>query len=348
MNVDRYRSDDRVEVDALFRRVFGDAQADASALRWDWQYGRNPNAEGPQIWIARDDGRIVGQYATMPVRLSLAGREVDASWGMDVMVAPERQRQGLGELLFETWDRHSGASLGMGLSVSSHRLFRKLKWPDVGPVPCLVKPLTRSALARAGWPPVVNSVVSLVAAPIALGFPNRDPVDPRVRRFEHFDARFTDLWERVSSKFDFAVRRDARYLEWKYVQLPHLRYSIVALERERCIDGYLVFRHSDEPRGRVTMVVDFLSDPDDHETFQALLRFMERDSREAGSNRIRTFTTNAAFRKVMQARRYFGVASSVQMVAKINAVSVGPAFYTDRDKWHVTFGDSDQDRRCPT
>ena len=71
---------------------------------------------------------------------------------MDVMVAPERQRQGLGESLFRTWDRNVGASLGLGLSDSSYRLFQKLRWPDVGPIPCLVKPLTRRALRRPNWP----------------------------------------------------------------------------------------------------------------------------------------------------------------------------------------------------
>jgi GNAT superfamily N-acetyltransferase len=344
VNVDRYRSDDRVEVDALFRRVFGDAQADASAERWNWQYAMNPSAGGPQIWIARDSGKIVGQYATMPVCLSVAGREVDASWGMDVMVAPERQRQGLGELLFQTWDRHTGASLGMGLSVGSHHLFRKLKWPDVGPVPCLVKPIARGALARPHWPAVVNGLVSSLAAPFVAGLRKRGPIDPGVRRLEHFDGRFTDLWKRVASKFDFAVRRDAGYLEWKYVERPHLRYSIIALERDDRVDGYAVFRHSDEPRGRVTVLIDFLADPDDRDTFPALLRFVERDAREAGSNRIRAFAMNAAFRAAMRSQRYFRVASSVQLVAKINAVPVGPAYYADTQRWHVTFGDSDQDR----
>ena len=43
------------------------------------------------------------------------------------MVAPERQRQGVGEGLFRTWDRSVGASLGLGLSDSSQRLFKKLR-----------------------------------------------------------------------------------------------------------------------------------------------------------------------------------------------------------------------------
>ena len=37
-DVDRYRSEDRRAVDALYRRVFGNDAADASRLRWEWQY----------------------------------------------------------------------------------------------------------------------------------------------------------------------------------------------------------------------------------------------------------------------------------------------------------------------
>ena len=127
--ITRYRPDDKRAVEALYRRVFGNDAAEASRLRWEWQYRRNPNNPGhePEIWIAREGPAIVGQYATMPVKLSVKGREVRGSWGMDVMVAPERQRQGLGEVLFRTWDRNVGASLGLGLSDSSYRLFQKLQ-----------------------------------------------------------------------------------------------------------------------------------------------------------------------------------------------------------------------------
>src|SRR5262245_39739144 len=95
--IDRYRTEDRRQVDALYRRIFGADAAEASRLRWDWQYRRNPHvtADVPLIWVAREGGTVVGQYASMPVRLSVAGREIDGAWGMDVMVAPERQRQGL-------------------------------------------------------------------------------------------------------------------------------------------------------------------------------------------------------------------------------------------------------------
>ena len=55
--------------------MFGNDAAEASRLRWDWQYRRNPNnPDGtPEIWIAREGPTIVGQYATMPVQLRGAG-----------------------------------------------------------------------------------------------------------------------------------------------------------------------------------------------------------------------------------------------------------------------------------
>ena len=41
----------------------------------------------PEIWVAREDGRLLGQYASMPVRLWWGAREVRSSWGMDVFLA---------------------------------------------------------------------------------------------------------------------------------------------------------------------------------------------------------------------------------------------------------------------
>jgi GNAT superfamily N-acetyltransferase len=342
--VDQYRPEDRAEVDALFRRVFGAAPADASAARWDWQYRQNPHAPDPQIWIARDEGRIVGQYATMPVRLWINGQEIEASWGMDVMVAPERQRKGLGEILFRTWDRHTGASLGMGLSTGSHQLFRKLQWPDVGPVPCLVKPISPRAFTRANWPSAANGLVSLAARPVVAMLRSRRVPNAGVRTVRDFDARFTELWDRVAPKFTFAVRRDAAYLQWKYVALPHIRYNIIALDRGETIGGYAVFRHVHESRGRVTALVDLLADPDDRQAVAALLGAVENDARTAGSDKIRAFVMNAALRNVMRGQGYFRVRSTIELVAKVNAVPVGPDFYAHRDAWHVMFGDSDQDR----
>jgi GNAT superfamily N-acetyltransferase len=345
-DINRYKPDDKRAVEALYRRVFGNDAAEASRHRWDWQYRRNPNNPGhePEIWIAREGPAIVGQYATMPVRLSVKGREIQGSWGMDVMVAPERQRQGLGEVLFRTWDRNVGASLGLGLSDSSYRLFQKLNWPDVGPVPCLVKPLTRRALRRPNWPVPLNRLVSALTWPIVMIVARTRPVRAEVRLIQRFDETFTTLWEELAPKFDLAVRRDAAYLNWKYVSAPHVRYSIAVLRREDRNIGYAVYRHLHEPRGRVTLIVDFLADPDDDDALRTLLHWIDREARQADSDKIRIFAMHAGFRRVLRRSGFFQVKSTMEFVVKINGLDVEPSFYENIDTWHVTLGDSDQDR----
>lgn len=345
-DVDRYRPDDRRAVEALYRRVFGADAADASRLRWEWQYRRNPNNPGgePEIWIAREGPAIVGQYATMPVRLAIKGREVNASWGMDVMVAPERQRRGLGEVLFRTWDRNVGASLGLGLSEASYRLFQKLRWPDVGPVPCLVKPLSRRAFRHPRWPMPINRLISFLTWPLVLIVSRARPLSAEVRVLQRFDDSFTELWERLKPKFDVAVRRDAAYLNWKFATAPHVRYCIAALVRDGKTEGYAVYRHVREPRGRVTLLVDFLADPDDEQGVETLLRWIDREARQADSDKIRTFAMHAAFRRILRKSGYFVVKSTMEFVIKVNGTDVSPAFYENTDRWHVTLGDSDQDR----
>ena len=345
-DIDRYRPDDRRQVEALYRRVFGADAADANRLRWDWQYRRNPNgpSAGPPIWLAREGATVIGQYGTMPVRLAVLGREIEGAWGMDVMVAPERQRQGVGDQLFRTWDRQVGAALGLGPSDASAQLFRKLGWPEPRTVPCLVKPLSRRALRRPTWPMSVNRFVSAVTLPWVRLVARTRPLHGEVRPIRHFGDEFTALWERIAPRFALAIRRDARYLNWKYLQTPHIRYAAAVLERQGAPEGYVVYRHVHEPRGRATLLVDFLADPDDEAGLLTLLRWVDREARAADSDKIRTFALHAGFRRLLRKSGYYAVKSSMALVAKINAVAVPADFYEQTDTWHVTLGDSDQDR----
>jgi predicted N-acetyltransferase YhbS len=344
--IDRYRPEDRRQVEALYRRIFGADFAEASRLRWEWQYRRNPfaPADAPLIWVAREGNTVVGQCAAMPVRLSVAGREIDATWGMDVMVAPERQRQGLGEVLFRTWDRNVGASLGLGLSDASYRLVQKLQWPNAGPVPCLVKPLSRRALRIPTWPVGVNRFVSAITLPWVRLVSRTRPLQGEVQPIRHFDESFTRLWERIGPRFALAVRRDAKYLNWKYLQTPHVRYTVAALRQEGEAAGYVVYRHVQEPQGRVTLLVDFLADPDDERGCLTLLRWVDREARAADSDKIRTFAMHQVFRRRLRRSGYYHVKSAMQLIAKVNAAVVPVGFYDAREHWHVTLGDSDQDR----
>jgi hypothetical protein len=190
----------------------------------------------------------------------------------------------------------------------------------------------------------INRLISALTWPIVLVVSRTRPLRAEVRMIQRFDDSFTRLWETLAPAFDVAVRRDAAYLNWKYVSAPHVRYSIAALRRDDRNVGYAVYRHLLEPRGRVTLLVDFLTDPDDVSGFHTLLRWIDREARQADSDKIRTFALHAGFRRMLRRSGYFQVKSTMEFVAKVNGVDVPPSFYQDTDRWHLTLGDSDQDR----
>jgi hypothetical protein len=190
----------------------------------------------------------------------------------------------------------------------------------------------------------LNRLVSAVTLPWIRLVARARPLQGEVRAIRHFDESFTRLWERVKGKFDFAVRRDADYLNWKYVQAPHVRYARAALMRDGEPAGYVVYRHLQEPRGRVTLLVDFLADPEDRAGVLTLLRWVDREARYADSDKIRAFATHEGFRRLLRRSGYYPVKSTMDFVAKVNAIDVPTDFYKNTEGWHVTLGDSDQDR----
>ena len=88
--IDRFRPDDRRGVETLYRRTHGPDAAEAHRLRWEWQHRRNPNnpTGEPGIWVAREGPTVVGQYPTLPVRISLKALEVEGAWGTGALVVP--------------------------------------------------------------------------------------------------------------------------------------------------------------------------------------------------------------------------------------------------------------------
>jgi hypothetical protein len=343
--IDRFKPDDRRGVESLYRRTHGPDAAEANRLRWDWQHRRNPyNRTGqPGIWVAREGPTVVGQYPTLPVRISLKGLEVDGAWGTGALVAPERDSQGLDEALARAWDRNSGAVLTLGAAGASRGMLDKLHWPSAHLLPCLVKPLTRRAVRLPHWPTMLNRFVSAITLPVVAVVSRSRPLRAECEPIRRFDSSFSALWERLAPKFDLAVRRDAPYLNWRYIEPPHVRYSVVALRRQGELHGYAVYRHRHEPLGRVTMLVDFLVDPDDVSGLKTLLRWVDRAARVEDADKVRCYAMHGAFRRVLRRNGYFNVKSTIEVSVKVNAVQVPKGFYDETDGWHITYGDSDQD-----
>jgi hypothetical protein len=313
-------------------------------LRWDWAR-RNPanKSSEPPYLIVREGPTVIAAAPLMPVRVSIRGLEADGAWCADPLVAAERQRRGLGESLLRAWDRESGAAIGVGLSDGTRFLLEKIRWPPSMALACVVKPLSRRALRIPTWPMAANRLVSAVTLPFVRVVARARPLREQVEVVRRFGRDIDRLWERVAPRLDLAVRRDSAYLNWKYVEPPHVRYSVAILRRDEEPHGYAVYRHLREPQGRVTQIIDFLTDPADERGLKTLLRWIDREARAEDSDKIRCYVQHARFRRVLRRSGFFVVKSNVLLSAKVNAVQVPAGFYDEADGWHFTWGDGDLD-----
>jgi hypothetical protein len=218
-----------------------------------------------------------------------------------------------------------------------------MRWPRTQPLTCLVKPISRRAFRIPTWPVAINRVVSAIGLPIVRIVSRTQPLKEEVEVVRRFDARADRLWEKLATRFALSVRRDARYLNWKYVEPPHVRYTIALLSRGDEVEGYVVYRHLREPQGRVTQIVDLIADPADERGIQTLAQWVDREARMHDSDKIRCYVTHASFRRVLRRSGYFVVKSGIELTVKVNAVPVPKGFYESSDDWHFTLGDGEMD-----
>jgi len=342
--LDRYRSDDRRALEALYRRSAGAEAAERLKLTWQWERRQNPAARGAAPpWIVREGTSVVAALPARPVDLALRGRPVRGLWLTDPVVAAERDRQGLDELLIRAASRDGDVTLASRVSEGTGAVLERMRLPAPITLPCLVKPLSRRALRNPDWPQPVNRLVSAMTLPIVRVVARQRPLRESVEVVRRVDAGADALWQAAAPSFGLATRRDAAWVNWRFAEPPHARYAIAVLRRAEGTAGYVVYRHGHEPRGRVTHVVDFLALPGDDRAVKTLLRWVDREARVADSDKIRCYALHAGFRRVLRRSGYFGVRSALSLSIKLNDPAVPARFYTDTDDWHLTLGDGPVD-----
>jgi GNAT superfamily N-acetyltransferase len=337
---------DDEELFRLYGEVFGQGMSAASRRRWQWQYLDNPATppDGPEIWVAREDGALLGQYASMPVRLWWGGREVRSSWGMDVFLRAEARGKGVGARLFTAWSDHVEVALGLGLTPSSYGLFKKLRYVDVGPVPFYRKVLDARAGARRRLGALGPAVAPFLRGALAVRQREAavDAGGRTVRRVDTFSEEYDGLWERARASYVMCVRRDLPYLRWKYQLCPERAYEIREARTGGTLAGFAVSRQEDYRGVRLGWVIDVFADGEDHATRDVLLRDVMEGFAADGVARAQAFGLDARLGAALERRGFRRGPSPMQFCVRARVDS--DAVFARTDRWHVVFGDSDMDR----
>lgn len=352
----------------IYGRIFGVEKAAAKRAAWKWQYTEIPQpaqspatqsaqspatqpAHSPAIWVARRDGRIVGQIGAMPVSLWWGNRELRGAWGIDYFVAPEAEGLGDSTALLKAWMTSTSVdvALAFGLAPASYLICKRFGFRDLGHVPLLQAVVDPAAIVQRRWGQLGRAIAAPALAPAGLlirrRIRRRIP-DIEVSPASDIGPEYDALWERARAGYAMCVRRDAAYVRWRYQAAPHKRYGILEARRAGKLTGFLVSRDEDYRGLRLGWIVDVFGPADDRPTRQALLAAAMRGFVDAGVARVQAFCANQAVAADLRQFGFFKAASPARLVARVNSPHPAPStpHPAPLDHWHVVFGDADADR----
>jgi len=208
---------------------------------WRWEYADNPHGSGA-ISLAFDREGLAAQYAGYPVPLwshDPALRGLVANQIGDTMTAVRARSAGRGptSVLVRTakhfFASHCAGKVAFNYGFNTANI-RKISTSynesmQVEPVPfrrAEAATLRLPGRAARSLATLLNSYAMASATTV--------------------DGDWDDFLGVVAPSYGLLVRRDARYLKWRYLDHPVLRYELVALRAAGKLAGWSVFRRRDD------------------------------------------------------------------------------------------------------
>ena len=232
---------------AFLREVYPDDPRKSEPIYWKWHYLENPytRLDDVPLWVLHDEGRIVGQVATIPVALKVGAREERrAIWILDFIVHENYRGQRWGRRLLDTAREHCRTMIALGINAGSTGVLNSQKWTAMGSIRryhLLLYP--GHAVKELAGRPALGRVVNFAYTPLRPRRTSKRSFDENgvtVRAVERFDADFDDLWRRASPQWPCAVVRRADYLNWQFARQPGKRYETLAMYAGGQLAGYVV------------------------------------------------------------------------------------------------------------
>jgi GNAT superfamily N-acetyltransferase len=346
-----YQPADAADVFAFCAEAWPHRRQDWVEPRWRWMFEASAARLGqpPQVWLYRDAGRVVGHNGSIPVAVTIAGDQRHTGWLVDTMVLPDYRDRAVGPQLMNAAHDDLPFALSLGQTEQMRGIQLRLGWKQVAPLQTaqlLIRPervlkgkLPGPAAMAAGWG---------LRASSALRDMTRARPEASLREIAEFGAPHSALWDAMAAGVTCAVRRDASYLNWKYVAQPgqeFLRLEILRAGELRTV-AICMFREPDEHyKYRRAFLVDLVAPLDDEPLLVSSLHAVAQAVADRGADALICLHVGARLTAALkrcgfhlrEPERYLLVRAEGLDDRQRTAV-------TAEDSWFVTHGDSDNDR----
>ncbi len=318
---------------------------------WQWMYKQNP-AGAARIWLAEHEGRVVGQSAVIPVAMKVGSEIVTGFQAMHTMTHPEYRRQGIYETIAKkTYAEAAKKGMHIGYrfpNENSHPIaINKLNWFDVATMQIVFKPLNWGnalklrinnrfllGLCTVGGNMLDKMFYRAKEVPFVEGL--------TITRVSSFDERISEFCSTVSNQYPIMVMRSVDYLNWRYITVPDVEYSIYIAELAGEIHGYLVLRCIQKGQARVGAICDIFAQSEQIAQClisEAIGHFEREEVDLVYCEMIKNKILHNAFKRSGFVSVPF--IRGMRLCAYSSSPDIPKEFLQDSQNWLIQIGDSD-------
>ncbi len=348
-----YKDGDEEGILELWKAVYPNRGYDREKwLRWwCWMYKANPAGEG-RIWLAEHDGKIVGQYAVIPVKLKIGNEIILGLQSVDTMTHPDYRRQKMFETLTKkVYDEAEREGIfivyGFPNQFSYPGFVKKLNWFDIATMQIMFKSLNWGSAVKLKVKNKFLQRVLAIGANLVFNkvlFRTQKPSEIEgltIKQVTSFDERFDEFWAKVCSQSQIMVVRNKDYLNWRYSN-PDANYSIFVAEKAREICGYLVLEHKVQSSVKVSHIFDLIAQSEEI-MHHLLSEAVENCQQNKVDLILYPLVANKTYHRVLKKNGFISLSfiKGGRFCAYSSSPTIPKEFLSNPENWLVQLGDSD-------
>lgn len=260
----------------FWSRFYGPRKSEFLSSHGEWWYRGRQNS----LAIV-SQGQIAAYCALIPVQCAVSGRPIDASWWLDLIVAPEFRGQGLQKIIDNELRANHQLLLGFPNEIAA-KIHRKHGWGVREGGETMMLPIRPHIIPR------TLSISGPASALITFAMRCLQPLTPLITyKIDRFEPRKTeirqlDVWdsEKIENVFLHNLEknlvttwRDRDFLDWRFRRSPFAKeHDFFIAGTENQPSHYLVARTFRKGGGIVTRILDIFGDLRQTDTIKDLVK----------------------------------------------------------------------------
>lgn len=278
-----YHPGDEKTIAELLAKAFPHWQNQKDPLEhYRWKYLDNPH--GSDIIVAESDGQVVGVLNNLHMTIKIGDDLSGCVLSGDVVTHPDFRGMGIYSKLVAFDDKtQQGRIFGYSESTNPYILQHYKKTPDRTHFPHPMSYMLRIddvdlfLRSKTTKIKIINSLgfkILKIVNGIANSLMPQPASDQNVviKQIHKFDERADTLWDKVKDGYNFIMKKDSQYLNWRYLDLRAGNYVVTQAESNGEVLGFAVLKTTKTANITEGYVSDLLALPGRLDVANALLR----------------------------------------------------------------------------